>query len=48
MSKERLWSPMFVAIVACTLCCFLVGQGSNAGTTVYLERLSAEARGWRA
>lgn len=39
MSKERLWSPMFVAIVACTLCCFLVGQGSNAGTTVYLERI---------
>lgn len=30
---------MFIAIVACTLCCFLVGQGSNAGTTVYLERI---------
>lgn len=39
MSKDRLWSPMFVAIVACSLCCFLVGQGSNAGTTVYLERI---------
>lgn len=39
MSKEKLWSPMFIAIVACTLCCFLVGQGSNAGTTVYLERI---------
>lgn len=39
MSKERLWSPMFVAIVACTLCTFMVGQGSNAGTTVYLERI---------
>lgn len=39
MSKDRLWSPMFVAIVACTLCSFLVGQGSNAGTTVYLERI---------
>lgn len=39
MSAERLWSPTFVAIVACSLCCFLVGQGSNAGTTVYLERI---------
>ncbi len=39
MNKERLWTPMFVAIVACTLCTFMVGQGSNAGTTVYLERI---------
>lgn len=39
MNKDRLWSPMFVAIVACSLCGFLVGQGSNAGTTVYLERI---------
>lgn len=39
MSKDRLWSPMFIAIVVCTLCCFLVGQGSNAGTSVYLERI---------
>lgn len=39
MKRERLFSPMFVAIVACTLCCFLVGQGANAGTTVYLERI---------
>lgn len=43
MRKEQLFSPMFVAIVACTLCCFLVGQGSNAGTTVYLERIGGSS-----
>lgn len=43
MNKERLFSPMFVVIVACTLCCFLVGQGANAGTTVYLERIGSSA-----
>lgn len=37
MSKDRLFSPVFVLIIACTLCCFLFGQGANAGTTVYLE-----------
>lgn len=37
MSKERLFSPVFILIIACTLCCFLFGQGANAGTTVYLE-----------
>lgn len=37
MSKDRLFSPVFVLIIASTLCCFLFGQGSNAGTTVYLE-----------
>lgn len=26
-------------VVCCSLCCFLVGQGSNAGTSVYLERM---------
>lgn len=39
MRDERLWSPIFVAIVAATLCCFLVGQGANAGTSVYLDRI---------
>ena len=42
MSNERLWSATFVVIIACTLCCFLVGQGSNAGTTVYLERIGGD------
>lgn len=37
MSKDRLFSPVFILIIACTLCCFLFGQGANAGTSVYLE-----------
>ncbi|MCI9130013.1 MAG: MFS transporter [Eggerthellaceae bacterium] len=36
--KERLWSPIFVTIIAAMLFAFMVGQGVNAGTTVYLER----------
>lgn len=46
-SKDRLWSLTFIVIVCCSLCCFLVGQGSNAGTSVYLERmgLSTELAG---
>lgn len=43
MGTERLWSPIFIAIVACTLCTFLVGQGLNAGTSVYLERMGGTA-----
>lgn len=39
MKAQRLWSPMFVLILACTLSTFLVGQGLNAGTSVYLERI---------
>lgn len=35
---ERLWSPVFVTIIAATLFTFMVGQGVNSGTTVYLER----------
>lgn len=42
MNNERLWSATFVVIIACTLCCFLVGQGANAGTTVYLERIGGD------
>lgn len=38
MKMDRLWSPSFVIIVAFTLFCFMMGQGSNAGTSVYLER----------
>ena len=40
---ERLFSPVFVAIIAMTLCCFLVGQGTNAGTSVYLDRMGGTA-----
>lgn len=35
--RERLWSPLFVLIVGVSLCTFLVGQGLNSGTTVYLS-----------
>lgn len=37
-NAERLWSPIFVTIIAATLFAFMVGQGVNSGTTVYLER----------
>ncbi len=40
---EKLFSPVFVAIIAMTLCCFLVGQGTNAGTSVYLDRMGGTA-----
>ncbi len=35
--NERLFSPVFILIIVCTLFCFLFGQGANAGTSVYLE-----------
>lgn len=41
--RDRLWSPVFVTILACTLCMFLVGQGANAGTSVYIERIGGTA-----
>lgn len=41
--RERLWSPLFVAIVAATLCCFMVGQGLNSGTSVFLARMGNTA-----
>ncbi len=36
--KERLWSPIFVTIIAAMLFAFMVGQGVNSGTTIYLEK----------
>lgn len=36
-SPERLWSPLFIMIIVATLCAFMVGQGTNAGTSVYLS-----------
>ncbi len=36
--KEKLWSPIFVIILAMLLFSFMVGQGVNCGSTVYLER----------
>lgn len=40
---ERLWSPLFVLIVVMTLCTFVVGQGLNSGTSVYLDEKGAGA-----
>ncbi len=36
-AKDRLWSPLFVLIIISALCFFMVGQGLNSGTSVYLE-----------
>lgn len=38
-NKERLWTFIFIAVVACSFFNFLVGQGLNAGTTVYLDSM---------
>lgn len=41
--KDRLLSPVFIVILLSTLCMFLVGQGANAGTSVYVERTGGSA-----
>lgn len=38
-TKDRLWSFVFVIIILATLCFFLVGQGANSATSVYLDRI---------
>lgn len=37
--RVRLWTPLFVLVIGMTLCCFMVGQGINAGTSVYLSHI---------
>lgn len=32
----KLWSLIFVLIIALTFCCFVMGQGLNSGTNVFL------------
>lgn len=39
LSDESLWTSLFAAIVVATFCLFLVSQGLNSGTTVYLDRI---------
>lgn len=34
--REQLWSTTFILIVVSTLCCFMVGQGLNSSTSVYV------------
>lgn len=41
--KPRLFSPVFVVIVLISLAGFMVGQGSNAGTSVYLAEVGSTA-----
>lgn len=36
-SREQLWSPLFVLVVAVALCCFMTGQGLNSGTSVFIS-----------
>lgn len=40
---ERLWSPLFIFIIIMTLCSFMVGQGLNSGTSVYLDHMGQGA-----
>ena len=35
-ARDRLWSASFILIIASTLCCFMVGQGLNSSTSVYV------------
>ena len=37
--QPKLWTPVFVVVIAVTFCSFMVGQGTNSGSTVYLSRL---------
>ena len=32
----KLWSLIFVLIIALNFCCFVIGQGLNSGTSVFL------------
>lgn len=41
--RPRLFTPVFVAIIGVTLCCYVTGQGLNAGTSVYINRLGGTA-----
>ncbi|MCI2241295.1 MFS transporter [Adlercreutzia faecimuris] len=40
---DRLWTPVFLFVIGVTLCTFLVGQGLNAGTSVYITALGGTA-----
>ena len=42
-SQEKLWTPLFLFIIIMTLCSFMVGQGLNSGTSVYLDHLGQGA-----
>lgn len=42
-TTEQLWTPLFICIVIMTLCSFVVGQGLNSGTSVYLDHMGQGA-----
>ena len=41
--REQLWSTTFVLVIASTLCCFMVGQGLNSSTSVYVALYGGSA-----
>lgn len=43
MPEPRLWTPLFVMIIVATLCAFMVGQGTNAGTSVYIDLIGGSS-----
>lgn len=42
-TSSRLFTAVFIAIIGVTLTCYIVGQGLNAGTSVYIDRLGGSA-----
>ena len=42
-ARDRLWSASFILIIASTLCCFMVGQGLNSSTSVYVALYGGSA-----
>lgn len=41
--QPKLWTPVFILIVGLALGCFVTGQGLNAGTSVYIDRMGGTA-----
>ncbi len=41
MMKPRPFSPIFIVVIAISLASFMVGQGSNSGTSVYLDEVGS-------
>lgn len=42
-ASSRLFTSIFIAIIGVSLCSFITGQGLNAGTSVYINRLDGSA-----
>lgn len=40
---DKLWTPLFIFIIVAALCAFMVGQGLNSGTSVYLDHMGQGA-----